>query len=169
MEDFGFVPENPAEQTTKNTVTLPTTATDRRFKFYTLTDALIIAPRTDRKLANKIITVIKNTTKIARRTDLEAKKRTIPTTIYDVDDFRLEIENKPDFEHKANYQHPRIVTVIDRKSGKIIDRVTKPFLVARVSSTLFNRDDELTKSKETLTSAKETFKKMIDFQIQNQK
>lgn len=179
MEDLGFVPEKPAEQPatetvktaqpTKITVKIPLSAADIRYNFYTLTDALIIAPGKERKFAKKIISVIKNTTKIARRRDLEAKKRAMPTDIYDVDDFRLEIENVQDLKGQHNYKQPRIVTVIDRKSGKIIDRITKPFLVARVTMALFDCEDKLEKSEETLASAKEEFQKIIDKKTQNQK
>lgn len=179
MEDCGFVPGNSAEKTAtepivteppvKITITPRFTAADKRYNFYVLTDALIIAPAKDRKFANKVIAVINNTTKITRRRDFESKKRAMPTDIYDVDDFRLEIENQQNLEHKQNYAHPRIVTVIDRKSGKIIDRVTKPFLVSRVTSALFEREDKLAKSQETLASAKKVFKKITDAQNQNQK
>lgn len=172
MEDLGSVPVNEqivTEQPVKITFTPRFTAADKRYNFYVLTDALIIAPAKDRKFANKVIAVINNTTKITHRKDLESKKRAMPTDIYDVDDFRLEIENKQDPENKHNYAQPRIVTVIDRKSGKIIERITKPFLVSRVTSALFKREDVLAKSQETLASAKETFKKITDAQQQNQK
>ena len=84
MENLGFVPENQEQKrrSTKTsdaksevvTVKIKPTWADVRYDFYCITDALIIAPNADRKFAKELISVIKNTTKIERRHDLETKK-----------------------------------------------------------------------------------------------
>ena len=172
MEDLGIVPEMPeTEQATdvkKMDITLklkPTWA-DMRQNLHTATDALVIAPRKDRKLAKDVISVIKNTTKIDRRRDLEAKKTSMPTQIYDVGGVRLEIECKLDNDDHYHFEHPRIITVINRKTKKIIDRVTKPFLVSRIASTVYEKEKQLEQSKKALEAAHKTLQVVCENQNQ---
>lgn len=146
------------------TLTVPApkrTLADIRYGMHIFGDAMVIAPRKDRKFANDVISVIKNSNKIERREDLE-KKQVIKTFIYDVDDLRLEVECKRDNGDECNYCHARMITVIHRKSKQIIDRITKPFLVARVDSTIINKKDQIHKSKKTLESARQMFQKMSE-------
>ncbi len=175
MDDFGFVPENPQTEQTTNvetvvmTVKIKPTLADMRHDLHTLTDALVIAPRADRKLTKDVISVIKNTTKIERRRDLEAKKTSMPTQIYDIEDLRLEIECKPDNSNRYHYEHPRIITVINRKTKKIMDRVTKPFLVLRIASTVYEKEAQIEKSKKILEAANKSFQDIYEAQKQVQK
>lgn len=148
------------------TVKIKPTAADRRYKLHLLSDALVIAPRKDRKFANNVISVITNSTKIERRTDLEEKKQSMPTQIYDVDELRLEIECKPQNSDKHNYTQPRMITVINRKSKKIVDRITKPYLVGRVNSILINTYDKIVHSQKALESARATIQKLSEYQAQ---
>ena len=179
MEDLEFVPrpQKPKDRSAKATDTNPMvikvkikpTWADIRYNLYTISDALVIAPAKDRKFANDIISVIKCAAKATRRTDLEAKKQTVPAVIYEVDEFKLEIENKQNYANESHYQQPQIVTVIDRKTGKIIDRITKPFLVARVVSAILKKEDDLIKSQKKLEALSKSLRQMVEFQIQNQK
>lgn len=176
MDDLGFTPENPVEEVateevvnkepTVLTLTIKPTLADIRQNFHAITDALVIAPRADRKLAKDVIHVIKNTTKIERRLDLETKKTSMPTQIYDIDDLRLEIECKPDNGNKCHFAHPRIITVINRKTKKILDRVTKPFLVARIASAVYGKEEQIKKSSEALEASRKIFQDMSDKQKQ---
>lgn len=176
MEDSKVVPENPTEEMvaepvadkepTVLTVTIKPTLADIRQDFHAITDALIIAPRADRKLAKDVIHVIKNTSKIERRRDLETKKTSMPTQIYDIDDLRLEIECKLDSDNKCHFDHPRIITVINRKTKKILDRVTKPFLVARIASAVYGKEEQIKKSSEALEASRKIFQNMSDKQKQ---
>ena len=142
------------------------TVADIRYDLHALSDALIIAPRKDRKFANDVIKVIKNTIKISQPKNAHIKKNGFDITVYNVDELRLEIENKAENGEKREYPHPRMITVFNRKTGMVIDRITKPFLVAKVFLTLVIAQERIIKSKETLESVQGTLKKMSERQNQ---
>jgi hypothetical protein len=147
-------------------ITIKPTWADVRYDLHALSDALIVAPKADRKFANDIIKIIKNTIKISRPKNATIKKNGFNVTVYDVDELRLEIENKLDNDEHRNYLHPRIITVINRKTGKIVDRITKPFLVAKVFLVLTKTHDKIIESKKTLDSVQGAIKKISERQTQ---
>ena len=168
--------ETPEKKTTNNkplieepmvlNITIKPTWADVRYDLHALSDALIVAPKADRKFANDIIKIIKNTIKISQPKNATIQKNGFNVTVYDVDELRLEIENKLDNGEHRNYLHPRIITVINRKTGKIVDRITKPFLVAKVFLVLTKTHDKIIESKKTLDSVQGAIKKISERQTQ---
>ena len=167
MEDYGIDVTPITEQTTpvkpvaKQPKFKPVTS-DRRYKFHIFSDAFVIAPRKDRQFADDVVCIITNITKIERRPELEEKKSPMLTQIYDIDEIRLEVEYKP----LNGYSQPRMITVINRKTKKIVDRITKPYLVNRVNSILMETYDKIMESMRKLETARAAIQKLSEYQAQ---